>query len=67
MPYSNLETGPYRSCYLYVHLLYSLIFIMGHILGGRVPVTDGDYRFYYNYEHVITQQYISDMDSPICA
>jgi hypothetical protein len=34
----------------------------GHILGGLVTVTDGDCRLYfYNYEPVITQQYLSDI------
>jgi hypothetical protein len=47
----------------YFDALYSLFFIMGHVLGGRVTVTDGD----YNYDHIITQQYISAMESPICA
>jgi hypothetical protein len=30
------------------------------MLGGRVKGTDGD------HEHIITQQCISDMESPIC-
>jgi hypothetical protein len=25
MPYSNLETGPYRSCYSYIHIFILLI------------------------------------------
>jgi hypothetical protein len=27
---------------------YSLFFILGHVSGGRVTVTDGNYRIYYN-------------------
>jgi hypothetical protein len=39
---------------------------MGHALGGRVTDTDGDRRLcVYNYEHIITQQYASAMESPI--
>jgi hypothetical protein len=38
--------------------LFSLFFILGHILGGHVTVTDGDCRLYfYNYEHITTQQF----------
>jgi hypothetical protein len=51
-----------------LYLSPTLLFIMGHVLGGRVTVTDGECRLfiYYNYEHVITQQYLSAMESPIC-
>jgi hypothetical protein len=40
--------------------------VLGHILGRRVTVSDGDCRLYYNYEHIITQQHISAMESLIC-
>ncbi len=30
---------------------YSLFFILGHVSGGRVTVTYGNYEIYYNYEH----------------
>jgi hypothetical protein len=42
---------------------------MGHVLGGLVTVEDGECSLYlyYNYEHVITLQYVSAMESPICA
>ncbi len=48
-------------------MCYSLFFIKGQILGGRVTVTDVECRLYiHNYEHVITQQCVSAMESPIC-
>jgi hypothetical protein len=38
-------------------LPYSLFFIMGHVLGRRVTVTDGGMQVLYcNYEHIIIQQ-----------
>jgi hypothetical protein len=43
------------------------ILYYGAMLCGRVTVTDGDHRLSFAiYEHIITQQYISDMESPIC-
>jgi hypothetical protein len=48
--------------------LDTLFFIFGHVSGGRVTVTDAECRIYiYNYEHLITQQLISAMESPIRA
>ncbi len=35
------------------HLEETLFFIMGHVSGGRVTVSDGDCRLYYNYEHTL--------------
>jgi hypothetical protein len=46
-----------------------LFFILyyGAMLCGRVTVTDGYHRLVITaiYEHIITQQLISDMESPI--
>ncbi len=40
--------------------------------GARIRWTCHSYKclnagYIYNYEHVTTQQYVSDMESPICA
>jgi hypothetical protein len=47
-------------------LVTALFFILGHILGGCVTIADGDWKLYYNYEHTITQQFMSAMESQIC-
>ena len=44
--------------------LYSLFFILGHVLQLQMVIAG---YIYYNYEHVITQQYVLAVESLICA
>ncbi len=65
----QIQQGPgglcLRNACVYTQSLYTF-FILGHISGGRVTVTDGIFAGYiYNYEHVITQRLISEMKRPI--
>ncbi len=75
-PSSGVEPGSSRSVVrssstalagpgIYIYLYICFKCFNGVMLCERVTVTDV-YRNYTIYEHVITQQLISDMESPIC-
>jgi hypothetical protein len=47
-------------CLAHILWLNSIEIVVGHVLDVRVTVTDGGMQvIYYNYEHIITQQYES--------
>jgi hypothetical protein len=64
MPLLNADTSFQCNSQSKPLFFYSLFFILGHLLGGRVKVTDGIFAGYiYNYEHVITQYLLSTMEN----